>query len=305
MFDNFSGDNKDDNFLNEFRQKLANQSANTQEEKQKEMQRSKSVFLGATAGVALACVVGWFALAPKYSNNENAELPVVRRPQTAIKIKPSEPGGMEIPNQDKSIYNVIDKEDRKVVENLLPLPEQPITPDIAPEVENIIVAVGEAPAPLAVMDKPKQAEKTISIAEAIEKDIIKTPDVDVKKELAKANIEEKKEVVVKTEPKKEVVIAKVEPKKEEVKTTSKEIAKGSWQVQLISSKDKTATEKSWLNLQKKHVELKSQPYEIEEADVSGSTFYRLKAGAFSTRTGADELCNAIKAAKGSCLVKQK
>ena len=46
MFQEFPDDSKNDDFLNEFRQKIADQSAANFEEKRIEMKRSKSVFIG-------------------------------------------------------------------------------------------------------------------------------------------------------------------------------------------------------------------------------------------------------------------
>ncbi len=48
-----------------------------------------------------------------------------------VKIKPEQPGGMKIPNQDKLVYSVINSEDIPTkVENLFPEPEKPVLPDI-------------------------------------------------------------------------------------------------------------------------------------------------------------------------------
>ena len=69
MFQEFPEDNKGDDFLNEFRQKIADQSSANLEERRNELKRSKSVFIGAVSGVALAGVVGWFILAPQYADN--------------------------------------------------------------------------------------------------------------------------------------------------------------------------------------------------------------------------------------------
>ena len=109
MFQEFPENNKNDDFLDEFRQKLADQSAATLEEKRKEINHSKNVFIGAFSGVALAGVVGWLVLSPQYTDNAPVEIPVIRRPQTAVKVQPTEPGGMEIQNQDKSVYDIIEK----------------------------------------------------------------------------------------------------------------------------------------------------------------------------------------------------
>ena len=59
MFQEFPEDNKGDDFLNEFRQKIADQSSNNIEERRNEMKRSKSVFIGAVSGVALAGGLFW------------------------------------------------------------------------------------------------------------------------------------------------------------------------------------------------------------------------------------------------------
>ena len=80
MFQEFP-DDKNDDFLNEFRQKIAEQSAANFEEKRMEMRRSKSVFIGAVSGVALAAVVGWFVLSPRYAVDNPEEIPIIRRPQ--------------------------------------------------------------------------------------------------------------------------------------------------------------------------------------------------------------------------------
>ena len=110
MFANFD-DNKNDDFLDEFRQKLNTDSSESFEERKNEINRSKNVFIGTVSGIALAAVVGWFVLSPRYAENNSADIPVIRRPQTAVKVQPAEPGGMEILNQDKSVYDIIEKKE--------------------------------------------------------------------------------------------------------------------------------------------------------------------------------------------------
>ena len=82
MFANFD-DNKNDDFLDEFRQKLNTDSSESFEERKNEINRSKNVFIGTVSGIALAAVVGWFVLSPRYAENNSADIPVIRRPQTA------------------------------------------------------------------------------------------------------------------------------------------------------------------------------------------------------------------------------
>lgn len=73
----------------------------------------------------------------------------------------------------------------------------------------------------------------------------------------------------------------------------------------MSSQNKKATENAWNTLVKKYPPLQGQPHEIETADLDfDGVFYRLKAGTFADRSGADNLCRDIKALGGTCIVKK-
>lgn len=322
MFPEFPDDNKNEDFLNEFRQKIAEQSSTSFEERKNELNRSKSVFIGAVSGVVLAGIVGWFVLSPRYAQETAAELPVIRRPQTAIKVQPTEPGGMEILNQDKSVYGILDKseDNSKLVENLLPPPEEPKLPVImptenTPSVETV-AKVEETAASKGNIDVVEEAEKIIQIAEAPKvNEAQEEKPAASEKTLAqamndiadKANLDAQKKI-----GEKEVKAPVTQPAKEE-KIAIKEddfldltVPAGAWQVQLMSSNNKAAVEKSWGSLSKKYTVLAKQPYEVEQADLGAKgVFYRLKAGAFKTKPEADSLCNDIKALGGTCIVKKK
>ena len=298
-FQNENEENKDSDFLDEFRQRLNSQPIESFEERKNEINRSQHVFLGTILGVGLAGVVSWFMLSPNFENTPDAEIPVIRRPQAAIKVQPAEPGGMEILNQDKTVYDIVEKKDTPdiKVENLLPPPEEPkiaaledqslITEQTVSETDNVI----------------KSAEKIIASEEKKPSSIKKSSDEQLKE--------------VQPAPKEEIKVVVKEPvKTEQIDTTSKTVIKtenkpvdapaGTWQIQLISSPNKAAMEKAWIDMTKKYSELKELPHEVESADLgSKGTFYRLKAGAFKTRSEADKLCNSIKSSGGSCLVKKK
>lgn len=289
-------DKDNDELLNDLRQKLANQSSLEYEEKRNELNVSKNVFIGAVSGIALAAVVGWFVLSPHYAGNHTNEIPVIRRPQEAIKVQPEDRGGMEIQNQDKTVYNIIDKEnnDNPAVERILPPPEQPQLPEINPEPEtHNIVEINAEETPTV-----PSTEKTIAEAEEIIK-VETTP--------APKPVEEPK--VVET-PKAEPI---KEAKQETPKTIEKKQAEisssnttGPWRVQLMASTNRSAVANSWKSLTGKYKILQNQPHEIETADLGAKgIFYRLHAGAFTDRSGADNLCKEIKALGGSCIVKKK
>lgn len=297
MLDDFQDEdlNKGGEFLDEFRQRLNSQPLENFEERKNDINRSQHVFLGTLLGVGLAGIVSWFILSPDYSNTEDAEIPVIRRPNAAIKVQPSEPGGMEILNQDKTVYDIVEKKDAAdiKVENLLPPPEEPKLP-IAEAVET------ETTTEIKIVDSAvvKDAEKIIASEE--------------EKQIQKQASEEEIKIVIKKETPAADTVAKPVEQQAKIQapqeTSAAETAApiGSWQIQLISSPNKAAMEKAWTDLSKKYSALKGLPHEVEAADLgSKGTFYRLKAGAFKDRADADKVCNAVKSAGGSCLVKKK
>lgn len=298
--------NKNDDYLSEFKQKVANQKIATLEERRTELARSRNNFLGTFAGIALAGVVGWFVLAPQYAETEK-EIPIIRRPQTAVKIKPENPGGMDIPNQDKNIYNIVEKKDvnNTVVENLLPKPETPKLPDIVPEIsdvnenaDNLDQIVDEVSSNKA----PEIAEKTAPAA--VDAPTASNSNVPAKPaDLLADNLADN----IKTKP---AAIEKAPaPLIKEEKTAAAAVPAdtGGWQIQLIASKNKAAVEKTWVDLSSKYADLKKMPYEVQASDLGAQgMFYRLRAGSFADKAAAVQACNDLKA-KGlrDCIAKEK
>ena len=303
MFQEFPEDNMNENYLSERRQKIADENLMNFEEHKNDMSRSRSVLIGAVSGLALAAVVGWFALSPRYSVDNVAEIPVIRRPQASIKVKPENPGGMEILNQDKTVYDIIEKEpERKEVESILPPPEQPILPEIKVAEQAPAPIKEQTPElkPIETTTEVKTSEvKTIAAPKAVVNETKEVTLPTIKEASIKENAQQKAETKPQT-------VSKVATAKPEPKTETSTASAGDWQVQLMSSPNQKAVTSAWSGLVKKHPALKGVSHEIETADLgSKGTYYRLKAGAFATRAEADKLCSTIKSQGGSCIVKKK
>lgn len=298
--------NKNDDYLSELKQKVANQKIATLEERRSELARSRNNFLGTFAGIALAGVVGWFVLAPQYAETEK-EIPIIRRPQTAVKIKPENPGGMEIPNQDKNIYNIVEKKDvdNTIVENLLPKPETPKLPDIVPDVsdvdnnaDNLDQIVDEVADVQPI--KPEKIENPNTLEKAPEQ----ANNVPIKPSDLLANTQN-------TAPTTDTSAQNNAPSKTETpvvaKTDLQTNKSGGWQIQLMASKNKTAVEKAWNDLSSKYADLKKLPHEIQSTDLgSQGMFYRLRAGSFGSKDEASQTCALLKT-KGlrDCIAKER
>lgn len=320
--DNFRmGD--DDDVLDEFRRKQANFDL---EEKRNEINNSRSLFVGALAGLAMAAVVGWFVLAPQYRDSGEENVPVIRRPQEEIKIQPADPGNIDISNQEKTVYDIIERKPENAEEaNVLPPAEQPDAEAIEALIGEVSVQEPNPPAAAEPVIKaeslaapvketvPPAAEKTETAAPAPV--LPATPSAPVSEEKNKAAPETIKPAEntaapepAKTEPAKPIVAKPAAAEKETpaAETADAPIAKGAWQIQLMSSPNRKAVEKSWKTMVSKYDLLSGLPYEISSADLGAKgTYYRLKAGNFATRKEAADLCNKLKAAGGSCFIARK
>ncbi len=322
MFQEFPDDNLNSSFLNERRQRIAEDNILNLEERRNDLRRSKSVFIGAVSGLALAGVVGWFALSPRYSTQTPTEIPTIRRPQEAVKVRPENPGGMEILNQDKSVYDIIDNSDaaEPKVESILPPPEQPVMPEIKP------VAEPEAPA-AAPVETPAIASETVvstapvAVAQEVKAVVNEEPEVKLptikeasqqkplvqKAEKAVAQPSSSAQPVAAVSKTSAIMLDKM-AKQQQAAPAAKPAPKasGDWMVQLMSSPNQKAVTSAWNGLVKKHPALSGQAHEIETADLGAKgTYYRLLAGGFADRSGADKLCNSIKKQGGTCIVKKK
>ena len=311
MLDNFPDEFRrdDEKVLNEFRQKQVNFSL---EERKNEANNSRSLFVGALAGLIMAGVVGWFVLAPRYQNNNPEDVPIIARPQGPVKIQPAEPGDVEFAAQERTVYDIIEKrpaeeENDKIVTSA----EEPNAKGIEQLVEKAAaqamedskketLAKAEANVEKAKTDVAEEKTKLEAKAEEAQKEVkLEVAEVaqEVKVEEVKTGSESAKE---------ELPEKKVEEEAKLAETSATAIKEGNWQVQLMSSPNKSAVEKSWTTTQNKYSVLKGLPYEIEKADLGAKgVYYRLKVGSFANKGDADNLCAQLKKSGGSCFVAKK
>jgi len=308
-----------DEELKDFQQRSVGQSI---ESRQEEIQHAKNGFIGMLAGIIVGGIVGWLFLGPSGNNSKAKEIPVIRRPITAAKVQPNDPGGMEIDNQNREIYHIVDKLPKNNDEvNIIPAPEMPklvIEENIAmpDNIENLVETIAEENSANAVEKEAKAEEKTkvadtksLVAVKTNSRDKITIPqkinDIDIK---LQNSINSQKTETTKAAP-------NVAQKIEEPKTVAKieapiaqpapKGAKGTWYAQIIASSSRSAVEKLWAQLSSKHAFLKTYSYEVEEIKAAnGSTLYRLKVGAFKTRKEADDLNAKLKQNQISSIIKQ-
>lgn len=110
---------------------------------------------GVAIGIAAVAGIGWYMYSSGAltggATGSGGEPQLVQADPEPYKVKPSSPGGMQVENQDKLVYDRVAKgEAPPRVENLLPAPEEPKAPPkpAVPPPESVTPeAVQAAPAP--------------------------------------------------------------------------------------------------------------------------------------------------------------
>lgn len=227
--------------------------------------RSHLIALGVFISILAVILTGFFMFG---DDKTDEEIITITATPTPVKIRPEQPGGMPIPDQDKQIYSLMQSNRTEPkVEALFPEPEKPVLPDIpVAESQQDPSAVSAAVVPVVVEEVPP------------------TP----KKEAARLN-----------KPKPTPAVAA----KSAEKATATNASANMWRVQLLSTSKKQTAEKAWPAILKKHKALLSDmSHDVVSAQIPGKgTFYRLWIGHFGSRDRAAALCAKLKARKQECV----
>lgn len=121
------------------------------------------------AGSIFAYVV-WQAARSPYAEAPSGQVPLIRADQSKTRIRPAEPGGMEVPYQDKTIYErMAAGETQPAVEMLMARPEEPLVrprrrPSLPPRPP---APAPERPAARVLVPTTPPAEPPVAAAEPV------------------------------------------------------------------------------------------------------------------------------------------
>lgn len=244
----------------------------------------------ALAVLAAAGGVGWL-IYERTTAGDPAAPPLIRADDGPVKIRPKDPGGMAVPDQDKLIYQTLDGGVvEETVERLLPPPEEPLPPPEPPE----------TPEPEMVEEPPPAAEPAVQ-----DSAIPPLPPAEIE---SPAEIDQPAEVPAVVE----APSATPEPVVEAPKEAPKEpaapapaVADGPYMVQLASFRSIDDADTAWRRAVKKNGDLLSpHTARVVRADLGGDMgiYYRLRLGPFVNREEAKSLCAKLKSRSVDCIV---
>ncbi len=287
---------------------------------------SVSLMAGVALGAVLVAGVGWYAFkGPSGAELPEGEVATVKADAAPYKLKPDNPGGMQVENQDKLVYDRVAKGAApKREENLLPPPEEPKEPPKvvakAPEPTATPAATpAPAKAPEVKAPETKAPEKTM---ESIVKEANEAPKEAVPKETKPAAPSADAAALAAAvatatgkpgappqagtpapaakapEARPETQVAAVTPAAPTPGTP------GSFQIQLVSVPTEEAANSEWKRISGKHQDLfASLTPSVTKADLGEKgIYYRLRAGPLADKAAADQLCAALAADRVGCIV---
>lgn len=228
--------------------------------------------------LAAAGGAGWIYLGDWPWDDGSGEIPLIRAEKGPVKVRPESPGGMEVPDRDKLVYERMNGAgDKPPVERLLPPPESPLSPPSPEPAEE--TPPPEAPAP---PPSPPASQSAVPTTEEV---LAAMPPV---------------EVPIPIQPK---VEAEAETK---VAEEPKPAANGSkYRVQLAAVRSPDQARQEWNRLRKKHPDLlEDLQLTVTTADLGPEKgiYYRLRAGPIADETAARALCAKLAERNMGCLV---
>lgn len=250
--------------------------------------------------IAGAGAGAWYGWGEAYFLGKDGEMIIVRAEEGPIKVRPASPGGLDVPNRDKLVYERLEKKVPSVkTETLLPRPELPLPPPVkssAPVVPpSIETAAGTptnstTPPPTLPPVKASPTEKVTQkpLPRIIEAS--KPPPPPPPPPRAETNPPPTSLAAPK--------VAVLAPK------SASKSADGGFHIQIAAVRTEKAARDEWGRLKKRYQPLLGKlSLTIVKADLgSRGVFYRLRAGPISNRGAATNICGELTKQKVGCLV---
>lgn len=263
-----------------------------------------SLALGLAAVIATV-VTAWYIFANQGPvAAPGGAVPTVTADPSPIKSKPAEPGGIEVPNQDKLVYDrMAPGGTPPKQERLLPPPEQPKPPPSSRQPPSLATPKASVES-LARVEEPPLAAPQSPPKVTVESPVAApTP---APAQVAAAPAETAKPVVKPAEEaKKPAETAKPKPA-ETAAVAPSPVRAGGWMIQLGAMREQDAAEKEWNRLQAANKDLLGAlVHDVLRADLGAKgVFWRVRAGPLD-EAGARTLCEELGKRKIGCLVVRK
>lgn len=272
-------------------------------------QRGRWLQIGVTAVAVIGFfVMVWFAYQWGLERGYREEVPVIRAEAGPVKVKPDNPGGLVVPNQDKLVLNQgAGAPEPAGVERLLSAPE---TPQPVPQPETVPAlaaadAEGTANEPALRLQSVESAAPSAAAGRTAETQAAAepTPPPEVAPAAGGTGLADASggESTTAT-PDVGGGGAAAAPAKLQLAA----VEDGDFVIQLASVTSDEAAKTEWARLRKSFPDLLGDMnLAVQRATVKGTEYHRVQTGPFPSRATALDMCAQLKAQNQPCIVQQR
>jgi len=259
--------------------------------------------LRAVMTIVLVAAVGgfgwlaWSAYQEGRISGGDGVVPFLRADTAPTRIRPDDPGGMPVPNQDKAIYNELDprRAPPKGVERLLPPPEAPVTRPAAvaaPKTPPSLPTLGETAPPPPAREVATVAPHTVAEP---------SPHAPAAQSATPAPSPFRK---VEAPPAQVASTAPSAPPPTPAAKSTAPAAAGGVRVQLGAVSSEGDAQKEWERIRRANGDLLGRlSPNIVRADLGAKgVVYRIQAGPLASADAAADLCGKLKTRNVGCFV---
>lgn len=302
--------------------------------------RKGLIAVGAVMGLAVIGVAGFLTMKGGPQLAANGEPPIIKADAEPAKVQPQNPGGVEIPNQNKQIYER--GTDASGATKVVSREEQPVDVALALRSDVIPAAIGGSDASTVPVPQPPQPTSP-AVAALGEPKRVRTvsvrPDGTIVSGAPAAQAPAANPVATDPKPTASTPAAAPKPAAPRVATTAPGVplqivpptaqpqqpaeqprrvasvaptataepaapaaAGGGFAVQLAAPGSEKEARDTFAGLQRKYADLAGYKPLIRKADVGERTIYRLRVGPFASREEATSFCVKLQASGGQCFV---
>jgi hypothetical protein len=274
----------------------------------------------AAAGLAVLAIAIVMAYDAGHQRGSKEALPVVAADPAPTRVQPDSPGGLQIPHQDKLVYQRVSPAGvaSPGQERVLPAPEEPMakpapeppaptlaarapgparTPETGRTSNAVSAQLPPTPPPAALTEKRPPIGAPGAASAPAAPPVAQPPSV-AGQPPPVAGQPPPATAPRPAAPPAQVAAAPAIP-------APPATAGGGFRVQLGSFKSETAASEGWRRVAERHKDvLAGQPMTVARADLGGDKgiVFRVQVGNFATRDDAARLCDYLKERRQDCLI---
>ncbi|MFH1803609.1 MAG: SPOR domain-containing protein [Pseudomonadota bacterium] len=250
-----------------------------------------------TAVVGLVIVGGglgaaaWWFYDQGHPVQDESNLPILLPEPGPVKVRPDNPGGMEVPHRDTTIYGQLDESEQDPSVSLQELPDMPKAPEVTETMPE-----GDR--------DPASVEADDAVPNGLAPPPVPSPDA--VPSMDGAGMDKTAEPAPAPTPEQPVEEAAkpVDPAPVPAAAPPTPVSSDAYRVQLASVKEEAGAASEWKRISAKNSDvLGNLQMSVQRTDLGDKgIFYRLQAGPLADAAAAEKLCATLKERNVGCLI---